>query len=45
MDVGVGDYCLAAANTLKFTAVTTYKNPSRLRSALAHHTLANVTLQ
>jgi hypothetical protein len=45
MDVGLGDYCLAAAKILKFTAVTTYENSSRLRPALAHHTLANVTLQ
>lgn len=36
---------LAAAKTLKFTAVTTYENPSRLGPALAYHTLANVTLQ
>ena len=36
---------LAAAKTLKFTAVTTYENPSRLGPALAYHTLANVILQ
>ena len=36
---------LATAKTLKFTAVTTYENPSRLGPALAYHTLSNVTLQ
>ncbi|MEB3192215.1 MAG: DUF2092 domain-containing protein [Snowella sp.] len=36
---------LAAAKTLKFTAVTTYENPSRLGPALAYHTLSNVILQ
>jgi hypothetical protein len=36
---------LAAAKTLKFTAVTTYENPSRLGPALAYHTLSHVTLQ
>jgi len=36
---------LATAKTLKFTAVTTYENPSRLGPALAYHTLSNVILQ
>ncbi|MBE9239980.1 DUF2092 domain-containing protein [Synechocystis salina] len=36
---------LAVAKTMKFTAVTTYENPSRLGPALAYHTLSNVTLQ
>ena len=36
---------LAMAKTMKFTAVTTYENPSRLGPALAYHTLSNVTLQ
>jgi hypothetical protein len=36
---------LAAAQTMKFTAVTTYENPSRLGPALAYHTLSNVILQ
>jgi hypothetical protein len=36
---------LATAKTLKFTAITTYENPSRLGPALAYHTLSNVTLQ
>jgi len=36
---------LAASKTLKFTAVTTYENPSRLGPALAYHTLSNVILQ
>ena len=36
---------LAAAKTLKFTAVTTYESPSRLGPALAYHTLSNVILQ
>lgn len=40
----MGDH-LATAKTLKFTAVTTYENPSRLGPALAYHTLSNVTLQ
>jgi hypothetical protein len=36
---------LAAAKTLKFTAITTYESPRRLGPALAYHTLSNVILQ
>ena len=36
---------LAKAKTVKFTAVTTYENPSRLGPALAYHTLSQVILQ